>query len=127
MDAPGIDAARVEIVTHAARPIRRETVGPVRLDRDAGVGVRAQHARDLIELLPAGALARVFLLYPDPWPKARHQRRRFASPENLGALARAMTAGAELRLATDIADYAEHAREAAAATPGLMLVSPAFG
>ena len=50
-------------------------------------------ARDLIDLLPDGALARVFLLYPDPWPKARHHRRRFASPENLAALHRVMAHG----------------------------------
>ncbi len=52
-------------------------------------------ARDLIELLPEASLARVFLLYPDPWPKARHHRRRFASPENLALLARAMAPGSE--------------------------------
>ncbi len=87
----------------------------------AGVGNIRIHdgdARDLIELLPDGALARVFLLYPDPWPKARHHRRRFASVENLRLLRRAMAPGAELRLATDISDYAAHAREAVAGAPG---------
>jgi tRNA (guanine-N7-)-methyltransferase len=90
----------------------------------AGVGNVRIHdgdARDLIELLPAGELARVFLLYPDPWPKARHHRRRFASAENLRLLRRAMAPGAELRLATDIADYAAHAREAVAGAPGFEL------
>ena len=94
-----------------------------RLDA-AGVGNVRLHpgdARDLIELLPDEALDRVFLLYPDPWPKARHHRRRFASPDNLGLLYRAMAPGAELRLATDIPEYAEHAREAVAATPGFRL------
>jgi tRNA (guanine-N7-)-methyltransferase len=75
-------------------------------------------ARDLIELLPDGVLERVFLLYPDPWPKARHHRRRFVGPENLALLRPAMASGAELRLATDIADYAEHALAAVAAAPG---------
>jgi len=87
----------------------------------AGVGNVRLHpgdARDLIELLPEGVLGRVFLLYPDPWPKARHVRRRFASRENLALLAAATAAGAELRLATDIADYAEHALAEAAASPG---------
>jgi tRNA (guanine-N7-)-methyltransferase len=91
----------------------------------AGVGNVRVHdgdARDLIELLPDGGLARVFLLYPDPWPKARHHRRRFASVENLGLLRRAMAPGAELRLATDIAEYAERAREAVAAAPGFEVV-----
>jgi tRNA (guanine-N7-)-methyltransferase len=72
-------------------------------------------ARDLIELLPPASLARVFLLYPDPWPKARHARRRFMHPENLAMLARVMLPGAELRLATDIPDYVAHALEAVGA------------
>jgi hypothetical protein len=76
-------------------------------------------ARDLVDRLPDGALGRVYLLYPDPWPKARHHKRRFASAETLAALARVMRPGAELRLATDIADYADHAVAAAAAVPAL--------
>jgi tRNA (guanine-N7-)-methyltransferase len=87
----------------------------------AGVGNVRLHpgdARDLIEVLPAGALARVFLLYPDPWPKARHRRRRFASAENLAALRSAMAPGAELRIATDMPSYVEHALAAVAAAPG---------
>ena len=79
-------------------------------------------ARDLIELLPEGSIGRVFLLYPDPWPKARHQRRRFASPENLALLARVMVPGAELRLATDIPDYVEHALAALEEAPDFALV-----
>jgi tRNA (guanine-N7-)-methyltransferase len=75
-------------------------------------------ARDLIELLPPASLARVFLLYPDPWPKARHARRRFMHPGNLAMLARVMPAGAELRLATDIAEYVAHALEAVNAGEG---------
>jgi tRNA (guanine-N7-)-methyltransferase len=75
-------------------------------------------ARDLIEVLPPEVLGRVFLLYPDPWPKARHHRRRFANAENLAALRRAMAPGAELRLATDVADYVEHALAAVSAAPG---------
>lgn len=81
------------------------------------VRVHPGDARDLIDALPDAALARVFLLYPDPWPKARHHRRRFTSPENLAALARVMAPGAHLRLATDIADYVSHSLDAVAATP----------
>jgi tRNA (guanine-N7-)-methyltransferase len=88
----------------------------------ANVRLHPGDARDLIELLPQGVLGRVFLLYPDPWPKARHARRRFASRENLAALAPAMAPGAELRLATDIADYAEHALAEAAESPGWRVV-----
>ena len=80
-------------------------------------------ARDLLDLLHDAALDRVFLLYPDPWPKARHHRRRFAGSENLAALHRVMAEGAELRLATDIPDYARHALEAVAAAPGFAVAA----
>jgi tRNA (guanine-N7-)-methyltransferase len=87
----------------------------------SGVGNVRLHpgdARDLIELLPPASLERVFLLYPDPWPKARHAARRFASRENLALLAPAVAGGAELRIATDIEAYAEHALAEAAQSPG---------
>jgi tRNA (guanine-N7-)-methyltransferase len=67
--------------------------------------------RDLFDVLPEACLSKVFLNYPDPWPKARHHRRRFVTPEYLDPLARVMRAGAEFRIATDIADYARQARE----------------
>ena len=81
--------------------------------RAAGVTNLAVHpgdARDLIEVLPAGLLARAFLNYPDPWPKRRHHRRRFVTAERLAMLARVMAPGAEFRIATDIADYVRQAR-----------------
>jgi tRNA (guanine-N7-)-methyltransferase len=90
----------------------------------AGLGnlrLHAGDARDLLDLLPAACLARVFLLYPDPWPKTRHRERRFMNPENLVALARVMAPGAELRLATDIPDYVAHALAALAATGGFVV------
>lgn len=66
-------------------------------------------ARDLLDVLPAAALSRAYLLYPDPWPKKRHHRRRFMNPEALDPLARALSPGADLRVATDIEDYVRHA------------------
>lgn len=62
-------------------------------------------ARLLIGKLPDGCLTKVFILYPDPWPKARHHKRRLISKEFLDALARVMKPGADLRLATDDEDY----------------------
>ena len=67
--------------------------------------------RDLFDVLPAGCLSKVFLNYPDPWPKARHHRRRFVTPEYLHPLARAMQPGSELRVATDIPDYVRQTLE----------------
>ena len=75
------------------------------------LAIHAGDARDLMDVLPGGSVARVFLLYPDPWPKQRHHKRRFINPENLDQLARIMAPGAVLRLATDIADYVRHALE----------------
>jgi tRNA (guanine-N7-)-methyltransferase len=63
-------------------------------------------AIEAIDWLPDASLGRVFLLYPDPWPKRRHRKRRFVAPDTLAKLARVMKRGAELRFATDIDDYA---------------------
>jgi tRNA (guanine-N7-)-methyltransferase len=82
--------------------------------RDAGVTNLAIHpgdARDLFDVIPDGALRRVFLLYPDPWPKKRHHRRRFVTPEHLKPLAAKMATGAILRVATDIEDYVRQTLE----------------
>lgn len=62
--------------------------------------------RALLAALPPACLARAFILFPDPWPKARHQKRRIVRRETLDALARALADGVELRLATDDMDYA---------------------
>jgi tRNA (guanine-N7-)-methyltransferase len=62
-------------------------------------------ARVLIGQLPANSIGRAFILFPDPWPKRRHHRRRFVASEQLDALARVMRPGAELRIATDHMGY----------------------
>ena len=82
--------------------------------RSAGLTNLAIHpgdVRDLFEVLADGVLQRVFLNYPDPWPKHRHHRRRFVTPGYLDALARVTAPGAEFRIATDIADYVRQALE----------------
>ena len=70
------------------------------------VRVHGGEAQAVIAALPPESLSGVYLLYPDPWPKRRHRKRRFVSDETLNALARVMRKGAELRFATDIDDYA---------------------
>jgi tRNA (guanine-N7-)-methyltransferase len=91
-----------------------------RIEAEALENVRIHpgDARDLLDLLPEASLSRVFVLYPDPWPKTRHRERRFMNPENLAALARIMAPGAALRLATDIPEYATHAECAVAHSSG---------
>ncbi len=80
--------------------------------RDAGIDNVAIHpgdVRDLFDVLPDASIGRAFLLYPDPWPKARHHRRRFVTPEHLEPLARVLAPGAEFRVATDILGYVRQA------------------
>ncbi len=82
--------------------------------RGAGVENLRLHpgdVRDLFDVLPVASVKKVFLNYPDPWPKARHHRRRFVTPEYLGALARVTAPGAEFRVATDIPDYVRQTLE----------------
>ena len=71
------------------------------------VRIFAEDARLLLAALPDDCLARVFILFPDPWPKKRHWRRRIVAAATLAELARVMRAGAELRLATDHAEYGQ--------------------
>ena len=63
-------------------------------------------ALKLLMAMPDGSLDAVFLLYPDPWPKTRHHKRRFVSPTTLAELARVIRPGGHFYFATDIEDYA---------------------
>jgi tRNA (guanine-N7-)-methyltransferase len=69
--------------------------------------IRLHHgdAAELLAWLPAASLARVDLLYPDPWPKRRHWKRRFVQDRSVAAIARVLKPGGEFRFASDIADY----------------------
>ncbi len=67
--------------------------------------IYAGDARTVIDALPPGALSRVFVLFPDPWPKTRHWKRRLLTTEFFNALAVKMQPHAQLRLATDHVDY----------------------
>ncbi len=78
-------------------------------DKLANVRLHFGDASELLDWLPAGELARIDLLYPDPWPKRRHWKRRFIQDETLKRLARILKPGGELRFATDIGDYAAYA------------------
>jgi tRNA (guanine-N7-)-methyltransferase len=60
---------------------------------------------DLLPTLPDASFDRVYILYPDPWPKRRQRKRRLVSDENLEMLARVMKPGSQLRFASDIDDY----------------------
>lgn len=80
-------------------------LGKIRRLGTQNVSVYPGDVRDLFDVLPDASVARAFLLYPDPWPKKRHHRRRFVTPEHLQPLARVLQPGAIFRVATDIPDY----------------------
>ncbi|MEQ1714923.1 MAG: tRNA (guanosine(46)-N7)-methyltransferase TrmB, partial [Hyphomicrobium sp.] len=63
-------------------------------------------ARDVLRWLPQASISRAFILFPDPWPKRKHRKRRLVNASTLALLARAMKPGGELRIGTDIGDYA---------------------
>jgi tRNA (guanine-N7-)-methyltransferase len=86
-----------------------------------------EDVRDVIAATPDASFGRVFILFPDPWPKTRHHKRRFIQMDMLDQLARVMRRGAELRFATDDAGYLEWTLERFSAHPGFrwMADSPA--
>jgi tRNA (guanine-N7-)-methyltransferase len=87
----------------AVTVIGREAIQNVRLyDQDAAL---------ILDWLPPVSIARIDLLFPDPWPKKRHRKRRFVSQRNLDRMARCLISGGEFRFATDVESYAEWTRE----------------
>jgi tRNA (guanine-N7-)-methyltransferase len=79
------------------------------IDEKKLANVRLHHgdAIHLLDWLPAGSLMRIDLLYPDPWPKRRHWKRRFVNEQNIARIARVLKPGGEFRFASDWANYAE--------------------
>ena len=72
-------------------------LGNIRICRD--------DARFLLNQLPDASLSRIFILFPDPWPKSRHHKRRIVGPSVIPQLARVLSDGSELRVATDDPGY----------------------
>jgi tRNA (guanine-N7-)-methyltransferase len=77
---------------------------------DAGlenVRLHAGDVRGVMDRLPNGALARLYVLFPDPWPKTRHKKRRLIQPDFIAEAARLLRPGGLVRFATDWADYGD--------------------
>ncbi|MGE0626616.1 MAG: tRNA (guanosine(46)-N(7))-methyltransferase TrmB [Hyphomicrobiaceae bacterium] len=85
----------------------------------ANVRLHAGDARDILRRLPDASIGRVFVLFPDPWPKRRHIKRRLLSAATFHLLSLVMRSGAQLRVATDIGDYARTILIAAQTAPCL--------
>lgn len=78
--------------------------------------------RFLTQRVPPNSLAGLLVFFPDPWPKARHAKRRLVRPEFARAAVAALQAGGTLHLATDIADYADVMRTVLGRQPELELI-----
>ncbi|MFA9230850.1 MAG: tRNA (guanosine(46)-N(7))-methyltransferase TrmB [Microgenomates group bacterium] len=86
-------------------------LGKIRAADVTNLVIHPGDVRDLFDVLPAASIDKAFLNYPDPWPKARHHRRRFVTSGYLAGLARVLKPGAEFRVATDIPDYVRQTLE----------------
>ena len=97
----------------------------IQIDRLGLTNVRVLHAdalRFITDRLPAASLDEILVFFPDPWPKARHHKRRIVRPEFVAACVRVLRSGGTLHLATDIEDYAAAMREVLDRQPGLQQV-----
>jgi tRNA (guanine-N7-)-methyltransferase len=103
-------ARRPDVLILGAEPFLNGVASAVRHLDELGlknVGIQDGDARALLAHLPDESVERAFILFPDPWPKARHHKRRLIQPEVLDELARVLKPGGVLRFATDWADYAD--------------------
>ena len=92
-------------------------LGQIEDQKLENVRVWPEDGRDLVDGLQDASIDRAFILFPDPWPKARHQKRRIIQPDFLDALARVMKPGGRVRFATDVRSYADAALERFLAHP----------
>lgn len=105
-------ARRPDVLFLGAEPFQNGVASALRhieAGRLTNVRLCPGDARDLMAALPDASLDRLFILFPDPWPKARHVKRRLIQPPFIAEAARLMTPGARLRFATDWTDYADQA------------------
>lgn len=120
-DEPHIDVIAVEIyrrgLAQLLSAIDRERVDNVRLVRGNAIDV-------LDRLIAPGSLTGVRVFFPDPWPKARHHKRRFLQPATIGLIADRLLPGGVLHAATDHPGYAEQIAEVGDAEPRLHRVGP---
>lgn len=113
-DEPHIDLIGIEVyqpgLAQLVQRIEREEIGNIRLLRGDAVDV-------LENMIAPGSLTGVRVFFPDPWPKARHHKRRLLQPATVALIADRLRPGGVLHIATDHAGYAEHIAEVGAAEP----------
>jgi tRNA (guanine-N7-)-methyltransferase len=107
-------ARRPDILLIGAEPFQNGVASALRhLDEQALTNVRLHDGdvRELLARLPDASLDRVFILFPDPWPKARHHKRRLVQDDTVAELARVLKPGGSLRFASDWSDYVDWSLE----------------
>ena len=115
-------ARRPDVLFIGAEPFQNGVASALRHIDEAGltnVRVHDGDARELLARMPDASLERIFVLFPDPWPKARHHKRRLLQPDVAAELARVLKVGGRLRFASDWANYVDWSLELLSATPGL--------
>ena len=114
-------AARApDVLILGAEPFQNGVASAVRHINEQGlINVRLHDGdvRELTARLPDACLDRVFILFPDPWPKSRHHKRRLVQANTVADLARLLKPGGRLRFASDVAHYVDWALEAISANP----------
>jgi tRNA (guanine-N7-)-methyltransferase len=103
-------ARRADVLFIGAEPFQNGVASALRhIDAAALTNVRLHDGdvRDLFARLPDACLDRVFVLFPDPWPKLRHHKRRLVQAETAAELSRLLKPGGRLRFASDWADYVD--------------------
>jgi tRNA (guanine-N7-)-methyltransferase len=121
-------ARRPEVLILGAEPFENGVASALRHIEARGLKNIRLHpgdGRELMAALPDGCCERIFILFPDPWPKERHHKRRLVNPQTAAELARLLKPGGTLRFATDWADYAERALETLLAEPRLAWMAKA--
>jgi tRNA (guanine-N7-)-methyltransferase len=114
--------AHPEVLLIGCEPYINGVARLLALAEAAGLGnirVLVDDARLLLRALPGACLERIFVLFPDPWPKSRHHKRRIVNPETAAAFARLLVQGGEVRLATDDIGYGRAMLSTLLAEPGL--------
>ena len=115
-------ARRPDVLFIGAEPFQNGVASALRHIDEAGltnVRVHDGDARELLAHMPDASLERIFVLFPDPWPKARHHKRRLLQADTAAELARVLKVGGRLRFASDWANYVDWSLELLSATPGL--------
>ncbi len=103
-------AAHPDVLVLGAEPFVNGVASALRHVHDQGLGNVRLHpgdGRELLAALPDASVERLFVLFPDPWPKARHHKRRLVNEETIVECARVLKPGGRARFATDWADYAD--------------------